>query len=246
MVSADDLMVLHKVVLFQGLSVEEIATLQSLVHSRSFPAHSAILEWGQRGEGVYILVRGTVKISIGRSDGAEVILNILGPGQVLGELSAVDNEGHSASVVTLETCRFLWMAETDFALCRHTMPSINHNLVSILAQRLRRLTGHMEALSALDIHGRVACQLLAFVHDYGQVGSNGDILLPLHLTQSDLAHLVGASRENVNRVISFYKRQGYISMGCDNQITILDREALTKRCHVSAPPGNHNRENEPL
>ena len=235
MVCADDLTALHKVVLFQGLSVEEISTLQSLVHSRSFSAHTVILEWGQRGEGVYILVRGTVKISIARSDGAEVILNILGPGQVLGELSAVDNEGHSASVVTLETCRFLWMAETDFALCRATMPSINHNLVSILTQRLRRITRNLEVLTTLDIYGRVACQLLSFVHDYGQVGPTGDILLPLHLTQSDLANLVGASRERVNKVICFYKRQEYISIGHDSYITVHDRGALAKRCHVTYP-----------
>jgi len=207
------------------------------MHSRTFSSNTIILEKGQEGDGVYILASGTTKICIRRDDGNEVILNILGPGQVLGELSAVDNAGHSASVITLETCRFLWMEETDFTACRHSMPSLNHNLVLILTQRLRRLTRQMEAVTTLDVYGRIACQLLAFAQDYGQVASNGDILLPLHLTQLDLAGLIGASRGRVNQVMAFYKRQRYLSVGPDCRITIHDQAALAKRCQVLPTPG---------
>jgi len=206
--------------------------LQAMAHSRTFPAHTMLWDRGQCGEGIYVLLQGTVKVAV-RRHRTEVILDILGAGQVLGEISTVDEAGHSASVMTLETCRLIWMEAADFAACRYTIPSLNHNLVAILTQRLSRISARLEALATLDSYGRVAYQLLAFAQEYGQAAPSADILLPLHLTQSDLASLIGISRERVKRVLSLYKRQGCISVGADNHLTIHDCHALSQRCGVS-------------
>jgi CRP/FNR family cyclic AMP-dependent transcriptional regulator len=82
----------------------------------------------------------------------------------------------------------------------------------------------------LDIYGRVARQILAFAERYGQVTDQGDIAIPIRLTQSDVASLVGASRERVNQVIMAYKQHKYISVDQNYHITIHNQEALVQRC----------------
>ncbi|MDQ3812359.1 MAG: Crp/Fnr family transcriptional regulator [Armatimonadota bacterium] len=230
---------LNEIPLFQALSPRELTRLQTVLHLRTFSADTVILDEGQHGDGVYFLLSGTAKIYLRQEKGAEVILNILGPHHVLGEISAVDHKGHSASVVTLETCRCLWMEEADFAACRRKIPALNNNLVSILTERLRRLTTRLEAIETLDTYGRVAYQLLLFAQDYGQAGDGGEITLPLRLTQSDLAGLVGASRERVNRVMTFYKRHQYLSVDSNFHITLHNAAALSERCQAPASDKPH-------
>jgi CRP/FNR family cyclic AMP-dependent transcriptional regulator len=94
---------------------------------------------------------------------------------------------------------------------------------------LRLTNARAESLAALDIHGRVAAQLLAFAKEYGEVTPNGDVLIPLRLTQSDLASIIGASRVRVNQALNFYKRRNNISVNHDHQIVIHNLDALSRR-----------------
>ena len=85
-------------------------------------------------------------------------------------------------------------------------------------------------MAALDIYGQVTAQLLALAKEYGEATPNGDVLIPLRLTQSDLASLIGASRVRVNQALGFYKKHNYLSVNRNNQIAIHDSEALGRRC----------------
>ncbi len=221
---------LSKVTLLQGLTDKQLAWLNDHSYRQIFPAGSNIAIVEQPGEVVYVILEGTLKIYVQQRDGTEVILAILGPGDTVGEMSLVDSAGRSANVVTLESSTLLWLDRATFQEALQTIPAITYNLVQILSNRLRLANEQIQSLATLDVYGRVARQLLAFAEKYGQPTGDGHTFIPIRLTQSDLADLVGASRERINQVVVSYKRKKYISVDSNYRITIRNQEALAKRC----------------
>jgi CRP/FNR family cyclic AMP-dependent transcriptional regulator len=222
--------VLSELVLFRDLEPEQLSWLNDHLHLKTFPAGSNIVAAEQPGEVVYIVLEGTIKISIEQVDGTEVILAILGPGDTVGELSLIDSAGRSANVVTMERSSLVWMDRDTFWESLQKMPAITYELLHVLGDRLRLANEQIQALATLDIYGRVARQILAIAARYGQVTADGEIVIPIRLTQGDIASLVGASRERVNQVMVTYKQQNYISIDQNYRIIIHDRQALVQRC----------------
>ena len=157
-------------------------------------------------------------------------LQYSGPGEVVGEMGAVEEQGRSASVVTLEQTNVIWLSRNLFRECLLSMPTMTYNLVRILSRRLRLADAHIQSLASLDVYGRVARQLLSFAQEYGEKTGEGDILIPIRLTQNDLADLVGASRVRVNQVLGHYKEKKYISTTPAHRFVVHDTEALLQRC----------------
>lgn len=215
--------------LFQHLSLDQLQQLNGVLRRKQFPAGTDIVTAEQPGEVVYIILDGTVKIHAEQADGSTVILAILGAGEIFGEMSVLENIGRSATVMTLEEATVLWMDRLAFEASQQRIPELNSNLVRIFSRRLRLANAQIQALATLDVFGRVARQLLAFANEYGQRQPRG-MLIPLRLTQSDLAGMVGASRVRVNQVLVFYKQQGYIAVDQDARITVLNHAALAARC----------------
>ncbi len=230
MVAAPDFQLLGELPLFQGLPPDQLQQVSSLLRRKAFPAGSDIITADQPGEVAYIILSGTVKIHVEQADGGDVLLAILGAGEIVGEMSLLEHMGRSASVVTLEESTLLWMDRTAFEESLQRMPTMTANLVRILSRRLRLANAQIQSLATLDVFGRVARQLLAFAHEYGQPVEQDAVRIPLHLTQTDLAALVGASRVRVNQVLVFYRQQNYISMDQNARITILNQAALLQRC----------------
>jgi CRP/FNR family cyclic AMP-dependent transcriptional regulator len=110
------------------------------------------------------------------------------------------------------------------------LPALALNLVRILADRVRLANELIQALATLDVYGRVARQLLAFSEKYGQAGAGGEVLIPIRLTQGDIADLVGASRKRVNQVMVRFKQNEYLAVDTNGRITVRDRQALTRLC----------------
>ncbi len=224
-----DPVVLSEVALFRGLSPEQLSKLASLLHERTFPAGTNVITAEERGEGAYVILDGSAKVYVTHTDGTEIILAILGAGEVVGEMSLADSLGRSASILTLEDSTLLWMDRRTFLWSMEEMPAVARNLVGILSRRLRLADTHTRSLAALDVHGRVAAQILAFAREYGEPLPGGDILILLRLTQTDLAGLVGASRVRVNQALGYYRKRGTISLNKDHRIIIHDEEALARR-----------------
>jgi CRP-like cAMP-binding protein len=181
------------------------------------------------GEVAYVILEGTVKIHVETADGGEVILVILGSGEIVGELSVVDSLGRSANVVTMEESIICWIDRSTFWQWMDTMPVMMHNLVRILSRRIRLANAQIQSLASLDVYGRVARQLLAFAQEYGEKLPNGDILIPIRLTQSDIAGMIGATRVRVNQVLVAYRQRGHISVDHNYRITVHNTEALIQR-----------------
>ncbi len=215
--------------LFLGLSREELTRLAPSVHKRAFAAGASVVVAGQPGEAVYVVLEGSVKASVVRPDGTEVILAVLGPGEVVGEMSPADSLGRSADVATMEETTLLWMDRAAFRAGIEEVPKFARNLAEVLSRRLRLTNAHLISLASLDVPGRVASQLLALAREYGEKTPDGATRIPIRLTQTDLAALVGASRVRVNQALGYYKKCDLVSVGKDGRITVHDQAALGRR-----------------
>jgi len=229
MPAVQDANTLATIALFRGLAPDELSRLNQLLQRTTIPANSNLMSLGQPGEVAYIVLTGTVKIHVEQSDGRDVVVALRGPGEIVGELSLVDDIPRSASVISLEPCTLLWISRTTFGECLRTMPLMALNLVQILARRLRVATTQVQLLTAQDIYGRVAHLLLRLAEEYGEPLADGAFRIPLRLTQSDLAGLAGSSRARVNQVLVYFRERGYISMDAHYRLTIRDRQALEQR-----------------
>jgi len=226
----EDAVALAEVSLFRGLTPAQLTWVRQRVHLRTFVSGTTIMTAEQPGEVVYFILRGTVKIHIEQVDGMDVILAIIGAGDTVGEMSMLDSVGRSASAITLEETTILWMDNATFRDMLTTIPTVALNLTRVLANRVRLANEQIQSLANLDVYGRVARQLLAFADKYGEENVEGDVTIPLRLTQTDLADLVGASRKRVNQVIVSFKKQGLISIDGDYHVTVHQREPLVRFC----------------
>jgi CRP/FNR family cyclic AMP-dependent transcriptional regulator len=216
--------------LFRGLKIEQLLWLSERLRYKTFPANAHIMTAETPGEVVYIILRGTVKIHIEQAGGGDVVLAILGRGDTVGEMSMMDSAGRSASVFTLEESVLLWMDRQCFQDALQHIPELALNLVRILCTRVRLSNELIQALATLDVYGRVARQLLAFADKYGESGANGEVRIPICLTQGDIADLVGASRKRVNQVMVTFKGMDLIAVDADGNVTVRQREALARYC----------------
>jgi CRP/FNR family cyclic AMP-dependent transcriptional regulator len=214
--------------LFTGLTPAQLDWVAQRAHRRVFEAGRNVLTIEQPGEAVYIILYGTVKIHIEQGE-RDVIVTILGAGDLLGEMSLIDSIGRSASAVTLENSLMLWMDKVTFNYLLDNFPPVARNLVKILAARVRLSDQLIQALATLDVNGRVARQLLAFAEKYGHE-KDGATQIRIVLTQGDIADLVGASRKRVNQTMVLFKEQGLIDTSAEGRIAIRNNEGLAKYC----------------
>lgn len=220
---------LDGVPLFKDFSPDQLADIASVLRRKVFPSGAMLMAAEQPGDLVYLLTEGTVKVYVEREDGTEVILAVLGPGEVVGEMSIIEEAGRSANVTTIEKTTALWIGREDFRRRLTSDPALSLNLMRILAGRLRLANAQIQALSRTEVEGRVAWQLLALAERYGVPDGEGGVHIPLRLTQTDLANIIGASRERVNQVLVSYRERGYISADASHHFTVHNSRALEGR-----------------
>jgi CRP/FNR family transcriptional regulator, cyclic AMP receptor protein len=219
---------LSDIKLFEGLTTTQLDWISKHAHRRVFNAGMNVMTVEQPGEAVYIILHGTVKIHIEQGE-RDVILSVLGSGDLLGEMSLIDSVGRSASAITLENSLMLWMDKTTFNYLLDNFPPVARNLVQILSARVRLSDQVIQSLATLDVNGRVARQLLAFAERYGHETPEG-VQIHIVLTQGDLADLVGASRKRVNQTMVFFKEQGLVSTDANGRFIVHNRDGLTRFC----------------
>lgn len=214
--------------LFRGLTQSQLVWFSERLRPQTYPANAIIFTVDQPAEVVYIILSGTIRIHVEQAAGSDVILDIGGTGDILGEMALIEGVGRSASASTLEESVLMWLDRASFMEALRTIPDFTLNLIRVLSGRLRMANERIQALAALDVYGRVARTLLAYSHRYGRRLPNGDMVIPIRLTQSDIAEMVGASRERVNQIMSYYKQRGYLAVDRNYRIAIHDPAALAK------------------
>ena len=179
--------ILSEMALFWGLPAEQLSKIEARLRHRTLPAGAHVITAEEPDETVYVVLEGSVKVYVTRSDGSEVILAILGAGEIVGEMSVADSLGRSANVITLEETSFLRIDRRSFQASVEGLPTMALNLTNILSRRLRLANAHLRSVAAMDVPGQVAAQLLALAREYDVPSSRNGTLIPLPLTQSDPA-----------------------------------------------------------
>lgn len=218
---------LAEVPLFEDLSEADLAIVAQRVRHRRYKEHDTIFHQNDPGVALYVILHGKVKIHSETSEGTDCIIAILSDGEFFGELAVIDGEERSADATTLEPTELLMLTRDDLHDILRRYPGISLRLLATLAGRIRRTTESYLAYSSLDVNGRLALQLLRLSQQHGIVTTTG-IKIDLRLTQTDLGALVGASRESVNKVMGFFRRQAYVSVDDKGQITVKDQPALAR------------------
>jgi CRP/FNR family transcriptional regulator, cyclic AMP receptor protein len=224
---------LADVPLFEGLAPADLAIVAQRVRQRRYKDGDTIFHRNDPGVALYVICSGKVKIHNETPDGADAIICILSEGEFFGDLAVIDGAERSADATTLEASELLMLTKDDLHDILHRYPRISLHLLTTLAGRLRRTTDAYLAYSALDVNGRLAMQLLRLSEQHGHVTPQG-VRIDLRLTQTDLGALVGASRESVNKVLGFFRRQGYVSLDERSQITVQNRKALARIAEMEA------------
>ncbi|MFT5087348.1 MAG: CRP/FNR family cyclic AMP-dependent transcriptional regulator [Candidatus Latescibacterota bacterium] len=220
-----DMEFLRNVSLFESLDEEELKALSELTFTRNFGKDGVIILAEEEGETLFIIKEGQVKVSIVSEEGREVILSLLGPGTVFGELSLLDGKPRSANVIATGETSLVMLRRSDFVQLIYKTPQIATALLAELATRLRRTDRQIEGLALLDVTSRISETLLQLATDQGKESSDG-ITIESRPTHQELANMSGTTRETVSRVLKRLEKQGYINY-VGRKITILREDNWT-------------------
>ena len=218
------------IAMFQGLLPLELSRLQSQLFPVVLGANSPLLTAGESGGWVYFIVQGTVRIFRPQTRGTCIIFNMVGAGDMLGEIAALDNRGHSASAWATENTALLKMRRHDFCVLEETLPQVSRNLKHLLAARLRFATTHNAALAERKVHLRVARLLLAMADRYATTPGQETVAIPLRLTQKEIAEWARVSRQHADKHLAQLDECGVLSRETSHRILIRDRTELARHC----------------
>ena len=213
--------------LFSALDAEAAAALRSSMIETRVPRGDVVFTEGEPGDRMYVILDGKVKLGHTSTDGRESLLAVLGPGEVFGELSLFDPGPRTATATAVTDAVVIGLGHDNLRPWLAGRPEVAESLLQALAQRLRRTNEALADLVFSDVPGRVAKQLLELADKFGQPGPDG-VLVHHDLTQEELAQLVGASRETVNKALADFAQRGWIEVD-QREVTLLDMERLARR-----------------
>ncbi len=218
---------LQRVPLFGTLSEQQIAELARVARRYTYAKEDAIFYQGDPGDTFYVILSGQVKVSVTSLDGQEAILVMLDAGESFGEFALLDDQPRSATIETTQRTEVLALRKDDFRRLLRQMPDIAIGLLRVLTKRLRDTDQLVQDAAFLDVGDRLAKKLLTLMVTHGRPSDRG-IELNLHLTQQELASMIGATRESVNKQLGTFRDRGIVAV--DRQrITILHPEQLRAR-----------------
>jgi CRP-like cAMP-binding protein len=218
---------LASVPLFAGLDRASLDSVGRGMRTRRFRRGEVIFHVGDPGDALFVVVSGAVKITLPSEAGDEAILATLRPGDFFGELALLDGAPRSASAAALEPTETLVLPRDRFRDLVAREPAIRDALLAAVARELRRLTLHVEELHFLDITGRLAARLVRLAEEQGSRQADGTVKLDAPLTQSDLAAMVGCTRQSVNKLLGLFVADGLIRVERD-AIVISDVGGLRR------------------
>jgi CRP/FNR family cyclic AMP-dependent transcriptional regulator len=195
---------------FSTLPQAELEKLSAMMARRPYKRGQVIFHQNDPGASVHLIESGRVKVVLATEEGDELLLRVLGAGELFGELALFEQRPRSASVLTLEATVTHVLERDVFLDFLRAHPDIALHLCGALANLIRRLTDQVEDLALLDVPRRLERKLLELAETHGQAEGEG-IRIDLPLTQSELASMIGTSRVSVNHYLSSLERRGIIA-----------------------------------
>jgi CRP/FNR family cyclic AMP-dependent transcriptional regulator len=225
-VNRDDAALLQNTSLFGALPEDATQRLAEKAVRRSYGRGEILFREDDHGDALCVVVSGLVKVYRTSPDGDEMLLVTLGPAAVFGELPMVDGGLRSASAAAVEATTVLMINRAALLDLLRTSPELVDGLLRSMGSMVRRLTDQAADLVFLDLHGRVAKLLLRLAEERGSAGTDGQAM-DLQMTQSDLANMVGGSRQSVNQVLNSFERLGYVEL--DGRKIVIRKPDLLRR-----------------
>lgn len=219
--------ILARIPLFEGMSPEERDELRSMMTQTTLRRGETLFNEGDNGDRFYVLLSGKVKLGHTSPDGRENLLAVLGPGEIVGELTLFDPGPRSTTATAVAPTDLLYLDHSQLMAFIDSHPQLAKDMLRALAQRLRRTNTALADLVFSDVPGRVAKALLDLADRFGSTTDDG-IHVPHDLTQEELAQLVGASRETVNKSLAEFVSRGWIRLE-GRAVTLLDMDRLRRR-----------------
>ena len=225
--TANDDLVVRNAPLFTALDDEAASSLRASMTAVKVNKGNTLFKEGDAGDKLYIVVEGKLKLGTSSGDGRENLLSILGPGEMFGELSVFDPGPRTSTATAVTDTRLLALAHDQVIGWVTAHPQVSLQLLARLAQRLRRTNETLADLVFSDVPGRVAKAIMDLGSRFGVQKEEG-LHVNHDLTQEELAQLVGASRETVNKALADFAGRGWVRLE-PRAVVVLDFERLSKR-----------------
>ncbi|MCM3688723.1 MULTISPECIES: Crp/Fnr family transcriptional regulator [Kocuria] len=222
-----DIDVLRRAPLFASLDDQAFAALTEELTEVELSRGSTLFHEGDPGDQLYFIVSGKIKLGRTAPDGRESLVAIMGPGELFGEMALFDPSPRSTSATAVSETRLAGLKHENLKKVIERSPDVSAQLLQALARRLRRTNESLADLVFSDVPGRVAKALLDLADRFGRPATDG-ILVAHELTQEELAQLVGASRETVNKALAEFVQRGWIRLEA-RAVVILDLQRLKQR-----------------
>jgi CRP/FNR family transcriptional regulator/CRP/FNR family cyclic AMP-dependent transcriptional regulator len=216
---------LQDIPLFQALSTQQLQSILQDVQARRFGQGEIIFREGDPGQVLYLVQSGQVRIYVNGLDGSETSVILFGrPGDMFGELAVIDGLPRSATAVALDKTLLYTISRESFRQHMQRFPQLALNFMKELTHRVRYNTRQMDSLASLPVSQRLARKLLELAQDYGRIEADS-VIIDMTLTQTNLASLIGATRESTNKILRDF-RERYLIWFEHGRITILDADGL--------------------
>jgi CRP-like cAMP-binding protein len=217
---------LRRCALFAHVAEDGLRAIAAQMRRRRFRRNEVIFHQGDIGDSLQVVASGGVKIVLPSAEGEEAIIASLKPGDFFGELALLDSSPRSTTATAIEPTETLALPRDQFLRLLDDDPHLVHALLHALAEELRRLTGHVEELHFLDLAGRLSMRLVRLARDQNPEAS-GRAELDWPFTQSDLAAMIGGTRQSVNKLLSGLVDDGLISIERET-LVIIDIDELER------------------
>lgn len=217
---------LRKVSLFAGIADSDLDDFVPLLRKRKCVRGQPIVEVDTPGSSLYLVEKGQLKVVLSKGD-KEAILSLLKEGDFFGEMSLLDGKERSADVVAIRASELYELSREDFLAYIEGHPKALLNILQMLSERLRKADAIISDLTLLDVYGRVARYFLQLAEEEGEESEEG-ILIHKPPSQQQIAGMLGASRETINRVISEFVKRG-IFLKDGRKLIIANEELLDEQ-----------------
>lgn len=225
----DRVRLLEQAPLFSVLHPMDLKVLAARFHPLRYRRGDVIFREGEPAERLFLIDDGRVKLSITSGAGQEMLIAVLGSGQIFGELAVIDRGPRAMDARAMEETQVYSLDADQFWTLLENRPALARRLLELMARRLRRSDQASQDLVFFDAPTRLARRLLQLAEDHGeQVGDGQEVRITVRVTQGEMAQMIGVTRESANRLIASFAGRGWIDWN-DGYPVLLHPEALLRR-----------------
>lgn len=230
--SSSKLSVLRQHPIFRDLEPEALDQLCRYAKLTTLKRGATICSKGDPGNSLFAVVSGTVKISISSPEGRNAILNLIGPGEVFGDIAVLDGQPRSADATANTNCEIYVIDRRDFLPFVRSQPALAMKLIELLCARLRRTSDQVEQVILQDLPGRLASALLGLTEKHKSEPNGRTIAI----TQQEISEMVGMTRESINKQLRAWAARNWVRLE-HGAIVVLDTPALRELAEAGSRAG---------